>query len=109
MTNPIYCYINTATEDDLKNIRALCDAREADLLIQKRATWVRHYFNAYLADAFSAFIEVGSDTIIVATSDRNSGTRMAKAVCQPNDKYDTAVGIAVAYAKLCGEHIPDFI
>jgi hypothetical protein len=49
------------------------------------------------------------DLVIVTLYNRNSGCHIGTARPVEGDTFDKATGIAVAFAKACGETIPDYI
>lgn len=75
---------------------------------QKRSQWVEKWFRKYLSHP-NATARVIDTTTIVALCNRSSGIQIATACCMPGDTYDYDTGVAVAYAKLCQEPIPDYI
>lgn len=52
--------------------------------------------------------KVVGNTVVIALC-WMSGVKMATATAVKGDKFDLRTGIAVAYAKVCGERIPEFI
>lgn len=72
----------------------------------KRMAWVNKYYRQYqFSTATSKRI---GETTVVAVKWMN-GIRMGTATPVNGDKFDVHTGIAVAYAKACGERIPDFV
>lgn len=79
--------------------------REAERM---RKEWVEAWFLKYLAHP-NAIAKVIDTTTVIALYNRSTGTHIATARCMPGDTYDYDTGVAVAYAKLCNESIPDYI
>lgn len=75
---------------------------------EQRADWVEERYRRYMRHPNATATRVGR-TVLVAIYDRNCGHHIKKAHCAPGDKFDFAVGIAVAMAKHNDEEIPDFI
>lgn len=71
-----------------------------------RENWVKKYYNQYQNSTARA-VWVG-ETVVVAVKWMGH-IKMATATPVNGDKCDTHTGIAVAYAKACGERIPDFV
>lgn len=96
----------------------LTDKQLADLIenVQKeqtdrktrRARWVRETYAQYLRHPNATYTQVG-DTIIVSVYSRVNGLRMCHSVPRNGDKFDHMTGVAVAFAKACGERIPSFV
>ena len=49
------------------------------------------------------------DTTVVVAVRHGGSVKVAKTTPVKNDKFDLEVGVAVAYAKACGDPIPDYI
>lgn len=107
-------FICVASDEELSEVFAVLrdemQARERAREEAKRARgeWVDTWFLKYLAHPNATAKTIG-DTTVVALYSRTSGVQIATARCMPGDTYDDATGIAVAYAKLCQEPIPDYI
>lgn len=80
----------------------------AEAKVVKRAQWVRQMCNNYLRHPNSTCMQIGEITVVSVYS-RCGGLRMGKARPVNDDKYNVDVGIAVAFAKACGEPVPDYI
>lgn len=74
----------------------------------KRAAWVRKMCGLYLSHPNSTCMQIGEVTVVSVYS-QYEGLSMGKARPVNGDVYDVNVGIAVAFAKICDEPIPDFI
>lgn len=107
-------FFHIASEEELVEVcTALNDevaARETARreVEQKRNKWVTTWFGKYLSHP-NATAKVINTTTIVALYNRSTGVYIATASCMPGDTYDYYTGVAVAYAKLCNEPIPDYI
>ena len=89
--------------DVCREINARAEARAA-----KRAGWVRQMCDFYLRHPNATFMQIGEVTIVSVYS-RYEGLRMGRSRPVNDDEYNSDVGIAVAFAKACGEAIPDYI
>ena len=73
---------------------------------RKRIAWVNKYYRQYqLSIADSKRI---GETTVVAVKWMN-GISMGVATPVNGDEFDAHTGIAVAYAKACGERVPGFV
>lgn len=103
-------FLTVASSTELTEI---CTALDNELAARRlkeemRDQWVERWYRKYLThpNATSKFI----DTItVVSLWHRPVGVRIATARCMPGDTYNSRVGVAVAFAKLCDEPIPDYI
>ena len=75
---------------------------------KRRDRWIKDVICAYLCHPNASFARIG-ETTVVAVYSRYDGLRMGKATPVKGDAFDKDVGIAVAFAKACGERIPDYI
>lgn len=82
-------------------------AKEAEKA-KKRENWVNKMFCNYLHHPNANSLNKG-EFVVVAVYNRYNGLRMGTARPVKGDKYDHKVGIAVAFAKACGEPVPDYI
>ena len=100
--------LENMADADLENLYLSAQAeriRRADNK-RKRTAWVNKYYHQYqLSIANSKRI---GETTVVAVKWMD-GVRMGVATPVNGDVFDVHTGIAVAYAKACGEHIPDFV
>ena len=95
--------LNTLYKDVCREINARAEAKVA-----KRAQWVRQMCNRFQSHPNSAYMQIGEITVVSVYS-RYSGMGIGKARLCKDDKYNLEVGIAVAFAKACGEPVPDYI
>lgn len=110
-------YTNTNYPDNF-SLNSLTDRQLADLIenVQKeqadranrKARWVRETYAQYLRHPNATYTQVG-DTIIVSVYSRVNGLRMCHSVPRNGDKFSHMTGVAVAFAKACGERIPSFV
>lgn len=80
----------------------------AEAKVVNRARWVRKMCDSYLRHPDSTCMQIGEITVVSVYS-RYEGLRIGRARPVNDDKYNSDVGIAVAFAKACGEPIPDYI
>ena len=85
-----------------KEVRARNEAE------RKRSEWVGTWLLKYLSHPNATAKVIGTDTV-VALYNRSFGVQIATARCMPGDTYDYDTGVAVAFAKLSLEPIPDYI
>lgn len=79
--------------------------RRADLIC-KRNAWVNKHYNQFKG-CYGDYKVVG-ETVVIALAWMGN-VKIATATPIKGDKFDLRTGIAVAYAKACGERIPDYI
>lgn len=100
--------LENMTDADLENLYLSAQAeriRRADNKI-KRAAWVNKYYRQYQLSIANAK-RIG-ETTVVAVKWMN-GIRIGVSTPVNGDAFNEITGIAVAYAKACGERIPDFV
>lgn len=100
--------LENMTDANLENLHLSVHAeciRRADKKTT-RENWVKKYYNQYQNSTARA-VWVG-ETVVVAVKWKGH-IKMATATPIKGDEFDTHTGIAVAYAKACGERIPDFV
>ena len=101
-------YVNKYTDADLQ---ALLEAVQREMTARKqrreqaRKEWIYRYANE--AYHYGNHIVVGN-TVVVAMK-KNGSIEIAKTTPINGDKFDLDTGVAVAYAKAKGIHIPSFI
>ena len=101
-------YVNKYTDSDLQ---ALLEAVQREMTARKqrreqtRKEWIYRYSNE--AYHYGNYIVVGN-TVVVAM-EKNGSIEIAKTTPINGDKFDLDTGVAVAYAKAKGIHIPSFI
>ena len=74
---------------------------------EPRKDWVNKWYDRAMkaAENWDIFIKHCKQSTFICTCD----CEIASSAPRHGDKYDYKTGIAVAYAKLKGEHIPDYI
>lgn len=100
--------LETMTDADLENLYLSAQAeriRRADNR-RKRAAWVNKYYYQYQRSIANSK-RIG-ETTVVAVKWMND-VRIGVATPVNGDTFNEITGIAVAYAKACGESIPDFV
>ena len=91
------------------------NAREImnNVLAQAKADWVKSMTEDFYADEKKNPTEIGAvglgNTIIVVYGDSIDEPLVGVAKCNPNDKHDREIGIAIAYARAIGQPIPDYV
>lgn len=102
--------LENMADADLENLYLSAQAeriRRADnKRKRKRTAWVNKYYTQYQLSIANAK-RIG-ETTVVAVKWMN-GIRIGISTPVKGDVFDAHTGIAVAYAKACGEHIPDFV
>ena len=82
-------------------------------IAQAKADWVKSMTEDFYADEKKNPTEIGAvglgNTIIVVYGDSIDEPLVGVAKCNPNDKYDREIGIAIAYARAIGQPIPDYV
>jgi hypothetical protein len=108
MNMPNQFYVNKYTDTDL---RALLEAVRREMTARKqrreqaRKEWIYRYSNE--AYHYGNYIVVGN-TVVVAV-EKNGSIEIAKTSPINGDKFNLETGVAVAYAKAKGIHIPSYI
>lgn len=100
--------LENMTDADLENLYLSAQAeriRRADNKI-KRRKWVDSRYNQFKS-CYGDYKVVGN-TVVIALAWMGN-VKMATATPVKGDVFDLRTGIAVAYAKACGERIPDFV
>lgn len=100
--------LENMVDADLENLYLSAQAeriRRADNKI-KRQKWINSRY-AQFKNCYGDYKVVG-DTVVVALAWMGD-VKMATATPVHGDKFELITGIAVAYAKACGERIPDFV
>ena len=91
------------------------NAREImnNALAQAKADWVKSMTEDFYADEKKNPTEIGAvglgNTIIVVYGDSVETPLVGVAKCNPNDRYDREIGIAIAYSRAIGQPIPDYV
>lgn len=103
--------LNSLDDKSLKTLyNDVCreiNARAEDKVV-KRVQWVRQMCDRFLSHPNSAYMQIGEITVVSVYS-RHSGIGIGKSRPIKGDKYSPEVGIAVAFARACGEPVPDYI
>lgn len=73
-----------------------------------RQDWIDTWYTVAKEDD-DIFIKFCKDVTFICAKDTKYPQEIACAAPRRGDKYDKRTGIAVAYAKLCSENIPDYI
>lgn len=77
----------------------------------ERMAWINEMYEKYLNDTTS--IECYSDRMSGRTEVSRVISKYVKitaiSYCNFSDKFDQKTGIAIAYARLIGKHIPDYV
>lgn len=100
--------LENMADADLENLYLSAQAeriRRADNKC-KRTAWVNKHY-AQFKNCYGEYKVVG-DTVVIALAWMGN-VKMATATPVKGDKFSLLTGIAVAYAKACGERIPDFV
>lgn len=94
---------------DLDELRALIaeetSARERKRK-QEREMWIENHYTQFQR-CYGDYKVIGN-TVVIALAWMGN-IKMATATAVKGDKFNLRTGIAVAYAKACGERIPDYI
>lgn len=103
--------VSNLTDTDISRLLAECQ-RELEKREQHRAIerkrWVESCYYGFMSHPNASLIQV-DDVTVVAVYSRVKGVVMGTARPVHGDKFDKAVGIAVAYAKAIGIQVPDYI
>ena len=82
-------------------------------IAQAKADWVKSMTEDFYADEKKNPTEIGAvglgNTVIVVYGDSIETPLVGVAKCNPNDRYDREIGIAIAYARAIGQPIPDYV
>lgn len=82
-------------------------------IAQAKADWVKSMTEDFYADEKKNPLCIGAvgvgNTIIVAYADNVDEPLIGVAKCNPSDRYDREIGIAIAYARAIGEDVPDYV
>lgn len=81
---------------------------------QLRREWVAKWVDLYCHDGNATCPMMNPNTrqVIVAKAElkgKRYRASMGEARCSPYDEFEEDVGLAIAYARACGESIPDYI
>ena len=102
-------WLSKWSDCDLNELRALVGeeihAREHKRK-QARNQWIENHYTQF--QHCCGNYKVIGNTVIIALFWMGS-VKIATATTVKGDKFDLRTGVAVAYAKACGERIPEFI
>ena len=103
--------VTNLTDTDISRLLAECQ-RELERREYQRSAdrkrWIESCHYGFASHPNASLIQMG-DVIVVAVYNRVKGIVMGTARPVHGDKFDKAVGIAVAYAKAIGVPVPDYI
>lgn len=74
----------------------------------RRARWISETYTLYLRHPRATCMRI-DDTIVVSVYSRAKGLRMCHSAPRHGDQFNLTTGVAVAFAKACGETISDYI
>ena len=103
--------VTNLTDTDISRLLAECQReleRREHQRTAERKRWIESCHYGFVSHPNASFIQMG-DVIVVAVYNRVKGIVMGTARPVHGDKFDKAVGIAVAYAKAIGVPVPDYI
>ena len=82
-------------------------------IAKAKADWVKSMTEDFYADEKKNPLTIGAigvgNTIIVAYADSVDEPLIGVAKCNPTDRYDREIGIAIAYARAIGAEVPDYV
>ena len=103
--------VSNLTDTDISRLLAECqrelDRREHQRTAERKR-WVESCYYGFMSHPNASLIQM-DDVTVVAVYSRVKGVVMGTARPVHGDKFDKAVGIAVAYAKAIGIQVPDYI
>lgn len=106
----VVAFVPCATADEITAIFQACQdeiwTRQENT--RKRESWVDEMYRSFLNHPNATDCRVENMTIM-ALYERNSGVKIGIAKCSPASTFSEKVGLAVAYAKAIGAHVPDYI
>ena len=103
--------VTNLTDTDISRLLAECQReleRRENQRTAERKRWIESCHYGFVSHPNASLIQMG-DVIVVAVYNRVKGIVMGTARPVHGDKFDKAVGIAVAYAKAIGVPVPDYI
>ena len=103
--------VTNLTDTDISRLLTECQReleRRENQRTAERKRWVESCYYGFMSHPNASLIQMG-DVIVVAVYNRVKGIVMGTARPVHGDKFDKAVGIAVAYAKAIGVPVPDYI
>lgn len=102
-------YVSKYTDTDLRTLLEAVEyeiARREEARKRRREEWIENRYTQFQC-CYNDYKVVGN-TVVIAIAWMGK-VKMATATAVKGDKFDLRTGIAVAYAKACGERIPEFI
>lgn len=76
----------------------------------ERMNWIKKMYEKYLNDInMECTVDRMSRTVEVCKRISKYVKKISKSYCDPSDTFDRETGIAIAYARLIGEYIPDYV
>lgn len=102
-------YVHKYTDTDLRTLLEAVEyeiARREEARKQKRKMWIENHYTQFQR-CYGDYKVIGN-TVIIALAWMGN-VKMATATAVKGDVFDLRTGVAVAYAKACGERIPDYI
>ena len=103
--------VTNLTDTDISRLLTECQReleRREHQRTAERKRWIESCHYGFVSHPNASLIQMG-DVIVVAVYNRVKGIVMGTARPVHGDKFDKAVGIAVAYAKAIGVPVPDYI
>lgn len=102
-------WLSKWNDSDLDELRSLINeethARERKRK-QERELWIENHYKQFQR-CYGDYKVIGN-TVVIALAWMGN-VKMATATAVKGDVFNLRTGIAVAYAKACGERIPEFI
>ena len=103
--------VTNLTDTDISSLLAECqrelERREHQRTVERKR-WIESCYYGFMSHPNASLVQIG-DVIVVAVCSKTKGIVMGTARPVHGDKFDTVVGIAVAYAKAIGVQVPKYI
>lgn len=103
--------VTNLTDTDISRLLTECQReleRRENQRTAERKRWIESCYYGFVSHPNASFTQMG-DVIVVAVYNSVKGIVMGTARPVHGDKFDKAVGIAVAYAKAIGVQVPEYI
>ena len=103
--------LSKMTDSDLTNLFNACAsemAKREEHRAKRRMDWIINHYWCCVGHP-NAAVHISGQRTIVAIYSKYDGVKIGTAYPINGDTYDHDTGIAVAYAKAIGEHIPNYI
>lgn len=103
--------VTNLTDTDISRLLTECQ-RELEQRKHRRTAerkrWIESYYYDFMSHPNASLVQIGNVIVVAVYS---STKRIVMGTARPvhGDKFDTAVGIAVAYAKAIGVQVPEYI